>query len=1110
MMNSAEIRDLMGELQSVALEMDSEQLGNAHKACAVIEDLTLEKCRDVIRLAGKGPVLQCFMSDGWSCDMRERVGVSHGGIRVDRRGRMRTEFVLQRAILKCRRGDQWHLAVKVQRPRPLASKKCENLWTAACDFAPVLALSGHSGVGIHVYLQDGLFAKPFARFMTARHCLFWDSRYCPLTFLDDADRQLAELKDWVYCLRCLAHSCSLALKWGLRSHVLGGADMLEGIHISVSSLLRASKGLFLVVPEFLATYVVLDLPQPENFDDIQFFWTCLDVPPKLIDLFLKVNPVWKDGKLHCSALLSGDPDMVSAVTTVIHFCLHWVDFSETRWTKVGVCGRLFLRSLCIGVEKIQELACKHDAVCKYHLAGFQKRCDASVKQYLAIAALSARPSEGMLLDLLEDDRFLLRHEACRQIIQEEHNYLVEAPAHLFAYVSAILNVDCDWYMNSVLECSLTSIAYLHMDCFDRLEQAPLKYAMGNIDENLKLLMTDDVDDLLALKWKSLVAMGYEEEVAAGLTLLRESSFSSTLVEQAHASGSMTMRRHPMLETHSLCVRMTLHNCRMLFCHCPLERQLSRLQTLLDKTDQKIANVHKTGPQQMHFRALMKEVNAHKQRATFDPTAVRLSIVKKSSKEYEKLTPAQCHTLRMRASAYNSKKIETLDESRAHIMAQMAHLRDGKQEGLKGGFTNHMDSIRLSSEQFQRFGEMWPGYAAKDDIARLLKPPHGIPLDMRKALDDMSAKLTKPKQQAPNWLAHVVDYREAFSHTGFFADSSHPTGDVIYKLLLPISQPRRAVSLECRKNRRGLSSMTPHGSYEYTAFRFVLHTGVPFKNSSDIWVIPDVRVRRGEVCTAGVPVPFSVWTRFLKQPGPEREEKQPGGSKRTQLCLETLLLLQQEYPWLSLEELQEILKQQVHQIPAEAAGGAGPAQGASSSSGGGREVRPAEELAEDIVAQVHDDLGAIRAEVADAHAGEHSFFRLRALGGEWSVKLFKKLTTDFGSYARDKSVSKWCDKTSFPPAKSYSTNKYGHDNARILAEEMVRLGDHFMSGWIADGSPVPYDFIPLRASYRSTPEYDLWFDDLPLESFSSKAAFEIQVVVPNPLLEDFDMPWRQRR
>ena len=81
---------------------------------------------------------------------------------------------------------------------------------------------------------------------------------------------------------------------------------------------------------------------------------------------------------------------------------------------------------------------------------------------------------------------------------------------------------------------------------------------------------------------------------------------------------------------------------------------------------------------------------------------------------------------------------------------------------------------------------------------------------------------------------------------------------------------------------------------------------------------------------------------------------------------------------------------------------------------------------------------------------------------------------------------------------------------MLAEEMIRLGDHFMSGWIDDGSPVPYDFVPLWAAYRFTPEYDAWFDDLPFDSFSSQAAFDIKDLVPNPLLEDIDMPWRQRR
>ena len=60
---------------------------------------------------------------------------------------------------------------------------------------------------------------------------------------------------------------------------------------------------------------------------------------------------------------------------------------------------------------------------------------------------------------------------------------------------------------------------------------------------------------------------------------------------------------------------------------------------------------------------------------------------------------------------------------------------------------------------------------------------------------------------------------------------------------------------------------------------------------------------------------------------------------------------------------------------------------------------------------------IRAEVAEGHEGAGSFFRLKALGGEWSAKLFKKLTTDFGSRAKVKSIAKLCEKTQFLERKS---------------------------------------------------------------------------------------------
>ena len=74
------------------------------------------------------------------------------------------------------------------------------------------------------------------------------------------------------------------------------------------------------------------------------------------------------------------------------------------------------------------------------------------------------------------------------------------------------------------------------------------------------------------------------------------------------------------------------------------------------------------------------------------------------------------------------------------------------------------------------------------------------------------------------------------------------------------------------------------------------------------------------------------------------------------------------------------------------------------------------------------------------------------------------------------------------------------NSRMLAEEVVRRGDFFFGAWVDAGSPESYDFHPLAAAYRSTAEYEQWFDDLPLDSWSSKAGSAIGDLVPLPLVD----------
>ena len=281
---------------------------------------------------------------------------------------------------------------------------------------------------------------------------------------------------------------------------------------------------------------------------------------------------------------------------------------------------------------------------------------------------------------------------------------------------------------------------------------------------------------------------------------------------------------------------------------------------------------------MYIKSRIEEVNAQRHSGSQSATAVRLSIVTRHCKSSSKLGQGQLAALRRRAPAYNSKKIETLEDSRAHVVAQVKLLRARLQEDSNSGLINHMDSIGFSPEEFDGFAELWPRYTANEDNSRLLAPPNGIPPFMKKLLDEQTASgKFLPSGVKPDWPAYMVDLRDAFVGTGFYADSTHPTGDVIYKLVLAIAQPRRVMFLECHRSRRGLSSMTAYGCYEYEAFRFVPHTLVPWKDSSDFWVVPEVHVRASEVHTAGEPVPWAVFARYLKKPGPERKEKQDGSS-----------------------------------------------------------------------------------------------------------------------------------------------------------------------------------------------------------------------------------------
>ena len=1100
-MDEESVKSLMQELTSTAYDQDAGQMGALVRACTIIEDMLAEKYRDVVRRARDRPCLQIFMSDGWSCDIRQRFASSGEQHRVERTGRLRTEFIIQRTIVKAILDSEVCMGMKIERPRPLSFKKCADIVSACCDHIAPLKSLGHQNISICLYLQDGLMAVPFGKRMVARHNLYFKPDLCPLPCSHD-ERFFLELKDWVLSYRCLAHICSSALKWGLKSLVPDGS-LLEDIHITISALLRASSGLLGMVKTFLVSCVVYDRPEPDDVAGLEYMWTLLGVAPTHIDLFLKVNPSWENGVLHVSSSLLNSDDGTSCVSTLIMYTLKFTDFSETRWTKVGEAGRSYLLALMCGVDGLAGLTAQSDAICKWHLAGYKKRSSKASRLYLSVAAAAARPTENLLLDLMSDDRFLQRIDNSWDIVNDEHRYLLATPPLFFERVAAVLGIDPLEYRCHVLECSLTSISYLQMDIWIPFSEAPWKYFQGDCRRHVAALMKEEgVTHPVAVKMQTLIRLGYEEDVIAAAELVKESSLTSTLVEQFHGSGAQLMRRHPQIEHATLCIRMTVHHCRTLFYSNIFDVQEQRLNRQLEAIQKEMQNQKFSGARQAYCKVLIAQIRNGRIVGDADGSSLRRLVFKHHSKGFKGLSGQQVSALNRYASADKSKKLQTLSETKQHVYDQLESLRVRRKDAEAHGRPNHMDSMRFGADDFIRFAQLWAQYRECDLRPDLKAPPEQMTRAQHQLINEELARLEMPKAPRPDWLSQIVSGRDFYSRAGLFSETADAGAGVVYKLLLAIGQPQRAMFLQCKRI-AGTEMRWDPRHYRYDDMKIVDHHHVPFTCLGDIMIFPEMRCMDSTLYATGLPVSLVYFGRFHQVSVPASSVSRSSSGRRGGLIdMDMLEKLQNEFPWLSSEELIQILKGHTASTTS-ASGSAGTTHqthtGSTTSASGSAGTSTLTEIPEDILEAAANELISMRESFEGHLEEEGSWFTVNVLGGVWSMHRSRQSASDIQAACKDRSTETWCYATGWPPRKSFAVRKHqGVLNARRLSEEMVRRGNHFMRGWIERGSPAPFSFAQLKAAYSAPSSYNDWRNSLIITSEAYTAAQAIEDLVPADL------------
>ena len=163
----------------------------------------------------------------------------------------------------------------------------------------------------------------------------------------------------------------------------------------------------------------------------------------------------------------------------------------------------------VGVRGMFKECKQNHNVSQQDMHGFSQ-WDFPVRQFTAVSALSSFPSESVLLDCFKDDRFLLRIDTVeRHMYQPLERVLGFSDALWRRAAQHVGDTTPANMKDMVIQAALAQVAFMECNIFKVLRSLPYKLALGNIEENLRALMSGpEPADATASKIWNLLRGGF--------------------------------------------------------------------------------------------------------------------------------------------------------------------------------------------------------------------------------------------------------------------------------------------------------------------------------------------------------------------------------------------------------------------------------------------------------------------------------------------------------------------------------------------------------------------------------------------------------------------------
>ena len=259
------------------------------------------------------------------------------------------------------------------------------------------------------------------RLLRQRTAAFFSEEHGP----ERLDHEHDILMHWESFSGCADHDGQGGIKKGLDP--LTTKENLKGLYVGIESLRNTFFHLHANVKPFLTRRTSFDRVDIDDAEE-KLWWELMRVPEKWIDDYIKAGIRYTDDIVHVRQSLSDDVEAMDLISSVFIHAMRWRKFVLVRFATVGTSTGNIVRTLSCGLDGSVEETRNAGKVTGYHAHGWDLMTP-ECRLIAAVAAVSRRPVEAVLKDIMKDDRVARNHDELlaehAKELEKLNKYMVE-------------------------------------------------------------------------------------------------------------------------------------------------------------------------------------------------------------------------------------------------------------------------------------------------------------------------------------------------------------------------------------------------------------------------------------------------------------------------------------------------------------------------------------------------------------------------------------------------------------------------------------------------------------------------------------------------------------